>query len=83
MCETGIKGDMPMKYLLSNMKDTLKLVVLFLVCTSLFYFGLRAMEVEYQNYHRYDPPEGKAIKVMQQDQPDWIDRISIFFRIGE
>ncbi|WP_117169302.1 YqzK family protein [Paraliobacillus sediminis] len=72
-----------MKTIMRYTKDTMKLFLLFILCTTLFYFGLRAMEVEYQNYHRYDPPEGKAVKVMQQEQHDWINRLSIFFRIGE
>ena len=72
-----------MKLLVNYIKDTIKLLLLFIVCTSLFYFGLQAMHDEYQDYHRYDPPEGKAIKVIQQDEQPLIDRLSIFFRLGE
>ncbi|WP_226034619.1 YqzK family protein [Aquibacillus saliphilus] len=64
-------------------KDTLKIFIIFTACTLLFYFGLRAMHTEYQEYHRYDPPEGKAVKVFNYDQKELIDRLSIFFRLGE
>lgn len=72
-----------MQRLLSYIKDVLKLSVLFILCTSLFYFGLQAMYSEYQDYHRYDPPEGNAIKVSNQINQHWVDRFTIFFRLGE
>ncbi|MBY7143438.1 YqzK family protein [Virgibacillus sp. NKC19-3] len=62
--------------------DTCKVFVLFIVCTLLFYFGLRTMHAEYQDYHRYDPPEGPAVKVFNEDQ-SFIDRLNLFFRLGE
>ncbi|GAA5415427.1 hypothetical protein Pryu01_00451 [Paraliobacillus ryukyuensis] len=65
-------------------KDVVKLFVLFVLCTSIFYFGLQAMHSEYQDYHRYDPPEGNAIKVSSNNiDYDWMDRLSILFRLGE
>lgn len=63
--------------------EVVKLVIIFLVCTSIFYFGLTAMQLEYQNYHRYDPPEGKAIKVSNQNDQSFVDRFAVFLRLGE
>ncbi|CQR46748.1 hypothetical protein BN1058_01022 [Paraliobacillus sp. PM-2] len=72
-----------MRSLLAYTKDVIKLFFLFILCTSLFYFGLQAIHQEYEDYHRYDAPEGNAVKVNQQTDYQWIDRISIFFRLGE
>ncbi|SDJ66204.1 YqzK family protein [Sediminibacillus albus] len=72
-----------MKPAISLIRDALKIFVIFTVCTLLFYFGLRAMHAEYQDYHRYDPPEGRAVKVFKNDEQEWIERLSIFFRLGE
>jgi len=41
---------------------------------------------EYQNYHRYDAPEGSALKVSassKQDNPQWLDRLILFYLNGE
>ncbi|MEC5422334.1 YqzK family protein [Virgibacillus sp. C22-A2] len=62
--------------------DTCKVFIIFIACTFLFYFGLRAMHSEYEQYHRYDPPEGPAVKVFNTDQ-SFIDRLNLFFRLGE
>ncbi|WP_404452910.1 YqzK family protein [Virgibacillus necropolis] len=62
--------------------DTLKVFVIFTACTFLFYFGLRIMHAEYKEFHRYDPPEGPAVKVYD-DGNDFMDRFNLFFRLGE
>lgn len=72
-----------MKRILPLIKDVIKIFVIFTACTSLFYFGLRIIHAEYEDYHRYDPPEGKAVEVFSNNEQDWIDRLSIFFRLGE
>ncbi|WP_186578297.1 YqzK family protein [Aquibacillus kalidii] len=72
-----------MRPVLSLVKDTLKIFVIFTACTILFYFGLKAMHAEYEEYHRYDPPEGKAVKVFNYEERGILDRLSIFFRLGE
>ncbi|MDL4840733.1 YqzK family protein [Aquibacillus rhizosphaerae] len=72
-----------MKPIFSLLKDTIKIFVIFTACTLLFYFGLRAMHAEYEDFHRYDPPEGTAVKVSSNNQQSIIDRLSIFFRLGE
>lgn len=62
--------------------DTTKVFVIFIICTFLFYYGLRVMHSEYEQYHRYDTPEGAAVKVFNEDQ-SLIDRLNLFFRLGE
>lgn len=62
--------------------DSIKICIIFISCTLLFYFGLRAMHEEYEQYHRYDQPEGPAVKVFQEDD-GWMSRLYLFFRLGE
>ncbi|WP_188453735.1 YqzK family protein [Virgibacillus oceani] len=62
--------------------DTIKVFIIFVACTFLFYFGLRIMHNEYEQYHRYDSPEGPSVKVFNADQ-SFIDRLNLFFRLGE
>ncbi|WP_245799387.1 DUF4227 family protein [Virgibacillus siamensis] len=62
--------------------DTLKVFVIFAACTCLFYIGLQVMHAEYEKNHRYDPPEGPSVKVFEQGD-DIIDRLNIFFQLGE
>lgn len=57
--------------------DILKVMIIFLGCTFLFYFGLRAMHHEYEEYHRYDQPEGPAVKVFN-DEKTFLDWFSTF-----
>lgn len=59
-----------------------KLCILFLCCTFLFYLALRAIHYEYDYYHRYDEPEGTAVKVFLEEH-DIIDHLYDFLRIGE
>ena len=62
--------------------DTSKVFVIFIACTFLFYFGLRVMHSEYEQYHRYDTPEGPAVKVFGAEE-SLIERLNLFFRLGE
>lgn len=62
--------------------DTIKVFVIFIACTFLFYYGLRMMHAEYEQFHRYDPPEGPAVKVFKEEK-SLIDRLNLFFRLGE
>ncbi|WP_217586638.1 DUF4227 family protein [Lentibacillus saliphilus] len=62
--------------------DTLKVFIIFLACTILFYAGLKIMHAEYEQYHRYDQPEGHSVKVFSDEQR-LIDRLNLFFRLGE
>ncbi|WP_163969919.1 YqzK family protein [Oceanobacillus halotolerans] len=63
--------------------DMLKVFVIFVACTLLFYFGLRTMHAEYEQYHRYDAPEGNSVKVFNAEDQHFIDRLNLFFRLGE
>ncbi|WP_156289287.1 YqzK family protein [Oceanobacillus salinisoli] len=62
--------------------DTMKVFVIFTICTCLFYFGLKMMHAEYENYHKYDQPEGPSVKVFNTEH-GIIDRMNLFFRLGE
>ncbi|SNZ10485.1 Protein of unknown function [Terribacillus aidingensis] len=64
--------------------DTGKLLLVFVACSAFFYFGLRFIHSEYESYHRYDPPEGNAVKVASMEQENsLVDRMTLFFRLGE
>ncbi|QKY69252.1 YqzK family protein [Lentibacillus sp. CBA3610] len=63
--------------------DTLKVFVIFITCTCLFYIGLRYMHTEYEQFHRYDPPEGPSVKVFETEDDSFFDRLNLFFRLGE
>lgn len=62
--------------------DTIKVFVIFIACTFLFYYGLRTMHSEYEQFHRYDPPEGPAVQVFNEEE-SFLDRLNLFFRLGE
>lgn len=62
--------------------DVTKIILIFIICTFVFYFGLRLMHAEYEQLHRYHSPEGPAIKVFQEKN-SFFDRLSTFFRLGE
>jgi len=47
--------------------DAAKIFVIFILCTVLFYYGLQLMRMEYEEYHRYDPPEGQSVKVFENE----------------
>ncbi|GGJ94366.1 hypothetical protein GCM10007063_16110 [Lentibacillus kapialis] len=64
-------------------RDTLKIIILFIGCTCLFYFGLRYMHAEYEQFHRYDPPQGPSVKVSESEDGSFVDRLNLFFRLGE
>ncbi|MDC3415437.1 YqzK family protein [Aquibacillus salsiterrae] len=72
-----------MKSIFYLLKDTLKIFIVFTCCTLLFYFGLRAIHTEYEDYRRYDPPKSNAVKVFNPNSQDLVDRLSLFFRLGE
>lgn len=62
--------------------DFMKVCIIFIGCTCVFYLGLKTMHEEYEQYHRYDQPEGPAVKVFSEDD-GFINRIQLFFRLGE
>ncbi|NEU30820.1 YqzK family protein [bacterium LRH843] len=67
--------------------QTIKVFLLFTGCTLLFYYGILWVSQEYESYHRYDEPQGKAIKVFKMEQethsPSWVKRLMLFYQEGE
>lgn len=57
-----------------------KVIILFIVCLALFFYSLRLMYNEYEQYYRYDPPEGPAVKVYQQSEQSLLRHFYSFFR---
>jgi hypothetical protein len=66
--------------------QTVKVFIIFTGCTVLFYYGIIWVSEEYQNYHRYDEPEGSALKVstaVKEDSSSALDRLMLFYLNGE
>ncbi|MDX8359738.1 YqzK family protein [Cytobacillus sp. IB215316] len=66
--------------------DILKVFILFTGCTILFYFCILWINQEYQEYHRYDQPEGNAVKVVkmiENKDESWLERLKFFYLNGE
>jgi hypothetical protein len=79
-------GIRKMKKWLKVMFNTLKVFVLFTGCTIVFYYGIIWLNEEYMEYHRYDEPEGSAIKVTSAGTDydyNWFDRLLLFYLNGE
>ncbi|PLR99816.1 YqzK family protein [Bacillus sp. T33-2] len=75
-----------MKSWLGIVFHTIKVFILFTGCTILFYYGIMWVNEEYQNYHRYDAPEGAALKVSgsaSSDGGSLLDRLILFYLNGE
>ncbi|GLI84811.1 MULTISPECIES: YqzK family protein [Rossellomorea] len=66
--------------------QTLKVFILFTGSTILFYYGIMWIGEEYEGYHRYDEPEGSAVKVssaVADEEAHWYDRLLFFYTNGE
>jgi hypothetical protein len=66
--------------------NTFKVFILFTASTILFYYGIMWVNEEYQDYHRYDEPNGTAVKVSAnalEEAPTWFDRLILFYLNGE
>jgi hypothetical protein len=74
-----------MRKWLRVMFDSIKVFILFTGCTVMFYYGIMLINQEYENFHRYDEPEGSAIKVstMEEQEYNWFDRLKVFYQYGE
>jgi len=59
--------------------NVIKLFILFICCTLLFYYALRALHHEYEFYQRYDEPTGNAVKVFIEKNDVW-DYLHDLFR---
>ncbi|MCP3032649.1 YqzK family protein [Halobacillus sp. A1] len=67
----------------SQFRELIKVLVIFTICTSVFYVALRVVHAQHERSHRYDPPSGAAVKVMNPLDQEWSERLSIFFQLGE
>lgn len=73
------------------MKSTIKFIfeickvsILFVGFTILFYITLSFIHTEYQNYHRYNEPDGSFIKVTSQvEENTFVNRLMYFYENGE
>lgn len=66
--------------------QTLKVFIIFTGCTILFYYGIMWISEEYQNHHRYDEPEGAALKAsnaVDEESSSLLDRLMLFYLNGE
>lgn len=67
---------------MQRIMNMMKLVIIFTICTSLFYYCLKFIQQEYNQLQKYDPPQGPAVKAFQTET-GFIDRLHLFFRLGE
>ncbi|MBA9027272.1 MULTISPECIES: DUF4227 family protein [Bacillaceae] len=75
-----------MKTSFSMLLHTLKVLLLFVSFTVLFYSGMVWLNQEFEGYHRYDEPKGTAIKVTTAEDPEeetWFSRLMLFYLNGE
>lgn len=74
-----------MRHTLHFIFDALKVFIIFTGCTVLFYYGIIWLNQEYQEYHRYEQPEGSAVKVsgLESGGYTWVDRLIFFYQNGE
>ncbi|WP_017755661.1 YqzK family protein [Calidifontibacillus oryziterrae] len=66
--------------------DTVKVFILFTGCTLLFYYGILWINQEYEQYHRYDEPDGGALKVSggaHHEETTWFERLLYYYQNGE
>jgi len=70
--------------------DTIKVLLVFVVCTVLFYFGLKWLDENYEGYHQYDQPSDGAVKVFKTNNEQHVTptapvstRFFQFLRDGE
>ena len=66
--------------------QTIKVFILFTGCTILFYYAIMWISEEYRNQHRYDEPDGNAVKVITgsiENENHWFDRFILFYLSGE
>ncbi|MBD1378699.1 YqzK family protein [Bacillus sp. IB182487] len=66
--------------------DMFKVFILFSGFTILFYYAIIWINLEYQDYHRYDEPEGAALKVtnmIHEEDKSWAERLMFFYFNGE
>ncbi|HET7629192.1 MAG TPA: DUF4227 family protein [Bacillales bacterium] len=65
--------------------DTMKVLILFVACTALFYFGLMWVGREYESYSNHDWPEDRSVKVFEANDAEaggWVQQLKWFYEIG-
>ena len=79
-------GGVFMKSAFRTIIHTLKVFLLFVSFTILFYIGMIWLNEEYEDYNRYDQPEGTSLKVSLEQQDGhggWLERLKLFYWNGE
>lgn len=75
-----------MRNFLLQMMQTAKVFVIFVGFTILFYVGMVWLNQEYEDYNRYDEPQGTAVKVSNSNEVEnamWFERLKLFYWNGE
>lgn len=75
-----------MRNFLLQMMQTVKVFVIFVGFTILFYVGMVWLNQEYEDYNRYDEPQGTAVKVSNSNEVEnamWFERLKLFYWNGE
>lgn len=66
---------------------TIKIFIIFTICTLFFYFGLIWINEEYENYNRYNQPEGNALKVNTPNEANepttLLERVKLFLKLSQ
>lgn len=63
--------------------NVLKVAILFITCTILFYFAIQWIHSEYEDMHRYDRPEGSMLKVDKDHSHGTLNQLVRFYQNGE
>ncbi|MBU9714758.1 YqzK family protein [Evansella tamaricis] len=67
--------------------EALWVFLLFMGCTLIFYCGILWVSEEYNQYHRYDEPKGRSVKVFQLNDAEFANlpvwRLHLFLNHGE
>ncbi|MFB4211734.1 YqzK family protein [Shouchella sp. JSM 1781072] len=67
--------------------NTMKAVILFVACTAIFYYGILWVTDELSELHRYDVPEGNALKAssiaVSDEDMNVLQRLTLFLLDGE
>lgn len=62
--------------------NIVKVAILFITCTILFYFAIQWIHSEYEDMHRYDRPEGSMLKV-DKNKDNSLKQLVRFYQNGE
>jgi hypothetical protein len=76
------KGGGHMKKRALIILNIVKVAILFITCTILFYFAIQWIHSEYEDMHRYDRPEGSMLKV-DKNKDNSLKQLVRFYQNGE